>query len=262
MDYEKLCREVIELSKSVGHFIKGEQLKLKNHMIEVKSVNSLVTYVDKTAEKNIVDRLAKLLPEAGFIAEEGTSQKKGDIYDWIIDPLDGTTNFIHGIPVYSVSIALKKGDKIVMGVVYEINMGECFYAWKDSPAYMNDTTINVTDNINIADSLLATGFPYCDLKEMDDYFKLFYDMITSCRSLRRLGSAAVDLAYVACGRFDAFYEYKLNAWDLAAGAFIVQRAGGKISDFKGDDDYLFGGQILASNQGVYDEMMKKIGQYY
>src|SRR5690606_10092244 len=160
---------------------------------------------------------------------------------------------IHGIPVYSISIALKKADELVLGVVYEINMEECFYAWKGSPAYMNDTIIKVTENTKIADALLATGFPYCDLREMENYFKLFHDLITNCRSLRRLGSAAVDLAYVACGRFDAFYEYKLNPWDVAAGAFLVQQAGGKVSDFKGGTDYLFGEQILASNQGIYED---------
>lgn len=262
MDFEKLCREVIEISKNAGYFIKGERLKLRSEMIEVKSLNSLVTYVDKNAEKVIVEKLAELIPESGFIAEEGTSEKVGKEYNWIIDPLDGTTNFIHGIPIYSVSIALKKGDEIVLGVVYEINQDECFYAWKDSPAYMNDLKIKVSDNNSFPDALLATGFPYCDFERMGNYLRLFEDLMSHCRSLRRLGSAAVDLVYVACGRFDAFFEYSLNPWDVAAGAFIVQQAGGKVSDFQSGDNYLFGREIIASNSGVYDAMSKKIQEYF
>ena len=261
MELEELCKEVIELSKKVGAFIGGEQLKLKEEMIEVKSPNSLVTYVDKTAERQIIEKLSELLPESGFIAEEGTSDKTGKTFNWIIDPLDGTTNFIHGIPVYSVSIALQQRDEIVLGVVYEINQAECFYAWKGSPAFLNGKKINVSKNDNFSDAMLATGFPYEDCSYMNGYFDLFQDLMGNCRSIRRLGSAAVDLAYVACGRFDAFYECSLNPWDVAAGALIVQQAGGTVSDFKDGNNYLNGGEIIASNRSIHAPLIEKVQKY-
>lgn len=261
MDLEKLCREVIVLSQNVGSFIKGEQLKLKAEMIEVKSLNSLVTYVDKTAEKKIVARLSELIPEAGFVTEEKTIEKTGQKYNWVIDPLDGTTNFIHGIPVYSVSIALKENDKVILGVVYEINQAECFYAWKGSDAFMDEKTIKTSSNKDFSEAMLATGFPYEGCRYMNGYFQLFQDLMGSCRSIRRLGSAAVDLAYVACGRFDAFYECNLNPWDVAAGAFIVQQAGGIISDFNGGENFLEGGEIIASNKHIHQPLLNKVKEY-
>lgn len=258
MDFEILCKEVIELSKTVGTFIKGEQMKVKADMIEVKSLNSLVTYVDKTAEKRIIEKLSDLIPESGFIAEEGTSNKVGEKYNWIIDPLDGTTNFIHGIPVYSVSIALKEHDKVVLGVVYEINQAECFYAWQGSEAFLNKHKIHVASNHDFSEAMLATGFPYEDCRYMNGYFRLFQDLMGNCRSIRRLGSAAVDLAYVACGRFDAFYECSLNPWDIAAGAFIVQQAGGQVSDFKAGENFLESGEIIASNKHIHQPLLNKV----
>lgn len=260
LNLEMLCHDVVELAREVGIFIKVEENKVKNKDIELKSLNSLVSYVDKTAEEKIVKDLALFLPEAGFIAEEGTSIKIGNTYNWIIDPLDGTTNFLHGIPTYSVSIALKKNDRIVLGVVYEVNRDECFYAWENSKAFLNGDRINVSKTEKLANSLIATGFPYYDYERSENYFKVLKKLAHSTRGVRRIGSAAVDLAYTACGRFDAFFEYSLHAWDVAAGAFIVQQAGGTIIDFSGNDNWLFGKEIIATNSRIDSEFTPLVQQ--
>jgi myo-inositol-1(or 4)-monophosphatase len=262
LDLEALCQDVIELSREVGIFIKMEESKVSAKDIEEKSLNSFVSYVDKTAEKKLVEELSKLLPEAGFIAEEGTSTKKGERYNWIIDPLDGTTNFLHGIPTYSVSVALQRDDEIVLGVVYEVNRDECFYAREGGAAFLNSDKIRVSENKIFANSLLATGFPYYDYEHMESYFSVLKQLAQKTRGIRRIGSAAVDLAYVACGRFDAFFEYSLHPWDVAAGAFIVQQAGGKISDFKGGDNWLNGKEIVAGNPNVFAELGDLIKQSF
>lgn len=262
LDLEVLCQDVVELSREVGIFIKMEESKVKAKDIEEKSLNSLVSYVDKTAEQKIVEELGRFLPEAGFIAEEGTSTKKGERYHWIIDPLDGTTNFLHGIPTYSVSIALKRDNEIILGVVYEVNRDECFYAREDGSAFLNATQISVSKNKNFASSLLATGFPYYDYEHMESYFALLKQLAQQTRGIRRIGSAAVDLAYVACGRFDAFFEYSLHPWDVAAGAFIVQQAGGKITDFNGGDNWLNGKEIVAGNPKVFDSLLSLIKERF
>ncbi|MBL4708943.1 MAG: inositol monophosphatase [Flavobacteriales bacterium] len=261
VDLEVLCHDVVELAREVGIFIKVEESKVNQQDIETKSLNSLVSYVDKTAEESIVKDLSAFLPEAGFIAEEGTSTKIGKEYNWIIDPLDGTTNFLHGIPTYSVSIALKQGDDIVLGVVYEVNRDECFYAWKGSPAFLNGNKITVSKTAQLSDSLIATGFPYYDYHKSDEYFDLLKDLAKSTRGIRRIGSAAVDLVYTACGRFDAFFEYSLHAWDVAAGAFIVQQAGGVISDFSSEDNWLFGKEIVAVNPNLQTEFGTLVKQH-
>jgi myo-inositol-1(or 4)-monophosphatase len=261
LDLKILCHQVCNLSKEVGAFIKQEVKKVDNQDIETKSLNSLVSYVDKTAEEKIVKRLSELLPESGFIAEEGTSDKEGALYNWIVDPLDGTTNFLHALPIYSVSIALKRNDKIILGVVYEVNQDECFYAWKGSKSYLNETEIQVSKTMNLSDSLLATGFPYYDFERLNPYFEFLKYLAKNSRGIRRMGSAAVDLVYVACGRFDAFFEYSLNPWDVAAGAFIVQQAGGKVTDFKGGEDWLFGSEIVACSKKISVEFNSAIQKH-
>jgi len=262
MNLEEITKQVITLSKEVGKFIKGEANKLKTSQVEEKGVHNLVTYVDKQAEKTLVSGLRKLIPEAGFIAEEDQSLKRGERYNWIVDPLDGTTNFIHSVPLYSISIALTDGDELILGLIYEINLEECFYSWKGADAFLNGKKITVSSKDKLDNSLLATGFPYYDYSLLDPYLKLFKEMMKSTRGVRRLGSAAVDLAYVATGRFELFYEYGLNPWDVAAGAFLVQQAGGKLCDFKGGDNYVFGKQIVASNGKTHDEFMQKIHSFF
>lgn len=259
---QKLCQDVCELTKKVGFFIKEQRNSFTSSKIEVKGRNDFVSYVDKTAEEQLVAGLSTLLPEAGFIAEEGTSTRKGEEYNWIIDPLDGTTNFIHGVPCFAISIALMHKDTLVMGVIYEINLDECFYAWEGSKAYMNGKEIHVSENATLASSLLATGFPYYDYQHLDAYMELFKYFMKNTRGLRRLGSAATDLAYVACGRFEGFYEYSLQPWDVAAGAFIVQRAGGKVTDFKGENNYVFGKEIIAGNANSFDELLGAVKKFF
>jgi myo-inositol-1(or 4)-monophosphatase len=262
MQLEHLANQVIELSKQAGDFIRQERKTFNADKIEYKGLNDLVSYVDKTAEGIIVAGLEKILPEAGFITEEQTKNQTAERYNWIIDPLDGTTNFIHGLPVFSVSIALKEYDELVLGVVYEINQDECFYAWKDSPAYLNGKEIKVSKAPTISDSLIATGFPYYDFTKQPQYIELFTYLMKNCHGLRRLGSAAVDLAYTAAGRFDAYYEYNLNAWDCAAGIVIVKQAGGHVVNFSGGDEVLDTRELLATNGKFTDEMLQAIKQYF
>jgi myo-inositol-1(or 4)-monophosphatase len=259
---QQLCQDVCALTKQVGAFIKTELGQFSTDSIEIKGKNDFVSYVDKTSEKKLVEGLSLLLPEAGFIAEEGTSSKTGTTYNWIIDPLDGTTNFIHGIPCFAISIALMRDNKIVLGVIYEINQDECFYAWEGGKAYLNEKEINVSAISTLTNSLIATGFPYYDYKHLDKYMELFKHFMKHTHGLRRLGSAATDLAYVACGRFEGFYEYSLQPWDVAAGAFIVQQAGGKVTDFKGGADYIFGKEIVAGNAACFDEFLNTVKKYF
>lgn len=255
MDYKDICLKVNVICKIVGDFIYHENCKISEDNVEIKGKHDFVTYVDKTSEKMLVEELSKLIPESGFIAEENTSDKVGVEFNWIIDPLDGTTNFIHGIPLYAISIALKQNDEIVLGVVYEINLKECFYAWKDSNAFLNGQVIKVSETKTINDSLIATGFPYYDYARLTEYMNIFTYLLQNSRGVRRLGSAAVDLVYVACGRFEAFYEYGLRPWDVAAGAFIVQQAGGLNFDFEGEKNYIFGKEIISCNTHIAKELL-------
>ena len=225
MNYEYICKYVINAITGASHFIQTEAKKFSPDRIESKGLNNFVSYVDKTAEEMLVEALHEILPEAGFIAEENTVSDKGEQLKWVIDPLDGTTNFIHGIPVYAISIALMEGNETVLGVVYELNQNECFSAWKDGPAMKDSDEIHVSSAAKIKDSLIATGFPYYDFHKMKAYMESLEYFMQNSHGARRIGSAAVDLAYVACGRFDAFYEYSLQPWDIAAGSIIVERAG-------------------------------------
>lgn len=256
MNYKDICTKTVEIAKNAGDFIRNEGLKFSTNDIETKGKNDFVSYVDKGAEKLIVDALSALLPDSGFIAEENTSTTKGEVYNWIIDPLDGTTNFIHCLSPHAVSIALQENEKTVVGVVYEIGMDECFYAWKNGGAFLNNKKIHVSNKNKVADSLIATGFPYKDFGKMERFMHTLTYFMQNSHGLRRLGSAATDLAYVACGRFEAFYEYGLNAWDVAAGAFIVEEAGGLNCDYSGEDNFIFGHEIISSNAGIFAEFSK------
>jgi len=259
---EQITKQVTEVAREAGDFIRQERKNFDPDRIEFKGLNDLVSYVDKTAEQKIVATLQKILPEAGFITEEKTTTIVGDRYNWIIDPLDGTTNFIHGLPAYSVSIGLQDKDQLVAGVVYEVNQDECFYASIDTPAYLNGNVIKVSKAPTIADSLLATGFPYYDFGKMPEYLGLLTELMKSCHGLRRIGSAAVDLAYTACGRFEAFYEYNLNSWDVAAGIVIVRQAGGEVVNFSGGDEVINSRELLATNSKITAEMLEVIQKHF
>ena len=239
-------KNVSDLCLEVGEFILTECNNFDTGRIEQKEgFNNLVSYVDKESERRLVHALEKILPGAGFIGEEGTDIKGTNDYQWIIDPLDGTTNFTHGLPPFAISIGLAKKNKMVCGVVYEINKSECFHASEGNPAYLNDQIIHVSRVQTLSESLLATGFPYYHFDKIDAYLEIIKTFLQQTHGIRRLGSAATDLAYVACGRLDGFFEYKLNAWDVAAGSFIVEQAGGKVTDFNGGDNHLFGGELCA-----------------
>lgn len=253
MNYKELCYSVQEIAREAGSFIRTEGDKVTTEDIEFKDTTSLVTYVDKTAEANIVAALRKLVPEAGYVTEEGTAGSNNEKFTWVIDPLDGTTNFLHGIAPHSVSIGLLEDGIPVLGVVYEVKQDEMFYAWKDSPAFLNGKEIKVSPTKDIQNALIGTGFPYYDFDRVDDYIAAMKELMQKSRGLRRFGSAAVDLSYVAAGRFNAFYEHALHAWDVAAGAFIVQQAGGKVTDFNGGENWLFGGEIVAAAESISDE---------
>lgn len=262
MNLEQLTKEVIDLSKEVGAFIREEAQSFKISDIEYKGHSNLVSYVDKTAEEKIVKRLAELLPEAGFITEEETINKTGEVYNWIVDPLDGTTNFIHGLPVFSVSIALEQNKELVLGVVYEINLDECFYAWKGGGAYVNEKPIKVSPHEELSKTLIATGFPYYNFEKENQYLSIVKELMQQCHGIRRMGSAAVDMAYVACGRFDAYFEYNINLYDIAAGAVIVREAGGMAFNFSGKDEFFKSREIIASNGKIGEEMKRVIQKHF
>lgn len=257
----KLTEAVVTLSREVAAFIRTEGTRFSDANVESKSLNNLVSYVDKGAEQHFVDGLSSLLPEAGFIAEEGTGARAEEL-NWVIDPLDGTTNFIHGIPCYCTSVALMRGNSVLLGVVLEVTRDECFSAWKGGGAFLNGSAIHVSGRRTLVESLLATGFPYDDFGREAQYMDLLRALMHNSRGIRRLGSAAADLAYVACGRFEAFYEYGLNPWDVAAGALIVEEAGGTVTDFNGGERYVFGEEIVASNGAIHTELIGPIGKFF
>ena len=262
MNYELLCSKVVAATRLTGNFIRKESMAFDSNSIEYKGLNDMVSYVDKNAEKQLVKNLSKILPGSGFITEEDTENITDRTFTWIIDPLDGTTNFIHGIPTYSVSVALYEEDKPIIGVVYEINRGEMFATYKGGPALLNNKEIRVSKAENLTQSLLATGFPYYQFDKQPQYIQLFTDMMQKCHGLRRIGSAAVDLAYVACGRFDAYFEYNLNSYDVAAGAYLVQQAGGQIMNFAGGDEIFKTREVLATNGLLTEEILATIKKYF
>lgn len=261
MDYQHICEEVVLLARQVGVWLRSERERLTTVSMEAKGVHDYVTQFDKQSEKTIVTRLKELVPEAGFIAEEKTETIQGEHFNWIVDPLDGTTNYIHGLPPTAISIALREDEELVIGVIYEMWRDECFYAFKGGKAYMNGYPIHVTDCPKLDDSLLATGFPYSDFSILQPFMKYMEWSMQHTHGLRRLGSAATDLAYVACGRCDGYFEYGMKPYDVAAGAFIIQQAGGRVSDFSGGDNWLFGGEIVASGPRLFPEFLQSLNLF-
>ncbi|PKP20015.1 MAG: inositol monophosphatase [Bacteroidetes bacterium HGW-Bacteroidetes-21] len=255
---EKLCAEVVKISREAGAFIRSQVQVVTPDNVEYKGIHDFVTYVDKTSEKMLVEKLSVLLPDSGFLVEEKSVEHTNKELYWIIDPLDGTTNFLHGLSPFAVSIALMEKDEVILAVVYEVTQDECFYTWQGGAAYLNGKVIRVTERDKFSDSLIATGFPYYDYERIHPFLKTLEYFFNNTHGVRRLGSAATDLAYVACGRFEAFYEYSLHPWDVAAGVLLVKNAGGKVCDFSGKDDYIFGQELIASNAGIYDELLKVI----
>jgi myo-inositol-1(or 4)-monophosphatase len=237
-------------------FIKENLSVVASKDVIEKGTNSLVSYVDQQAEKILVAGLQELLPESGFITEEEMIEQSQAEWTWIIDPLDGTTNFLHAVPFFSVSVALYDGKDIVLGIVQQVMSGEVFCAIKNQGAFLDGKKIRVTDRKDFSDVLIGTGFPYKTEHTADGHFEALKDVLTHTRGIRRIGSAALDLCYVACGRYGAFYEHHLNPYDIAAGALIVREAGGVVSDYKGKDHWLFEGEILACAPQFRDRMLK------
>lgn len=254
---DQLLEEVLAVIRFTSKFIKSQVDQVSIDDIEEKELNSLVSYVDKKAEKLLVEGLDLLLPECGFITEEDTIDHTDKDYTWIIDPLDGTTNFLNKVPHFAISVALQKNKETILGVVKEVNSDEEWTALKGKGAYLNEKKIEVSTK-PFHEILVATGFPYSNDHDYDAFLSILKHWLTHTRGLRRLGSAALDLCYVACGRYGAYYETTLNAWDVAAGALIAKEAGGIVSDFSKGNDYLFGGEILAASPKVYEAVLKII----
>ena len=261
VDLKELCEAVCRVAREAGHLIRNERPHLNNANIESKGMHDFVTRVDKRSEAYIVQELHKILPDAGYIVEENTKTHHGEPFSWIVDPLDGTTNYIHDLPPYSVSIALASGTDILIGVVYEVGNEDTFYAWKSGGAYCNGEPLKTSRTNRLEDALIATGFPFTDYSRLDDFMRSLQHFMRTTHGLRRFGSAAVDLAYLASGRFDGFYEYHLHAWDVAAGALIVMEAGGRISDFSGGERYLFGQEIVAANPHIFEAFLRQVGTF-
>jgi myo-inositol-1(or 4)-monophosphatase len=261
IDLKEICRELEIAARETGAFILKESKGFDISRTESKGINNFVSYVDKGAEEMLVERLSKLLPEAGFITEEGTISKTGLKYCWVIDPLDGTTNFLHGLHPYAISIGLMEYDEVIAGLVYEIKGNELFTAWQDGGAWLNGKQIHVSKAEKLTDSLIATGLPYTDFDQLEQYMNSLTYFCRHTHGIRRMGSAAVDLAYVACGRFEVFYEYGLHPWDIAAGIILIREAGGEISDFSGVKKYLTGEEIVAANNGVFSEVLEIVSKF-
>jgi len=263
-DFTQLSLDLAALCRNTADFIRQEAATFDRGKVEHKGVHDLVSYVDQETERKLVAGLRQLLPEAGFITEEGTAgpDSQTEEYTWIIDPLDGTTNFVHGLPVYSISVALLHQRELVVGVVHEVNRDESFRAVRGGGAYCNEQPLHVTDVADLNSSLIATGFPYKDFGKMSTYLQVLGAFMNRSHGVRRLGSAAVDLAYVAAGRFEGFFEFNLNSYDVAAGILLVREAGGHVTQFLHDGDPLFGREVVASNRLVHAQMQQTIGEFW
>jgi len=222
MQYKEICFSAMEVVKTAAAYVREQHENRQGLTIEVKGRQNFVTQVDKEAEKILVAGLLELLPEAGFIAEEGTNNSRGEKYNWVIDPVDGTID-------------------------------EFFYAWKGGGTWLNGSPVRVSEVPRVDQALIATGFPYTNFKYLEQFMRSMDHFMKNSHGLRRLGSAATDIAYVACGRYDGFYEYGLHPWDVAAGMLLVKEAGGAVSDFAGHADPLFGEHIICSNLMIFNE---------
>lgn len=261
MELKEICISVEKIAAETSAFIMKESEGFDTSQIKSKGVHDLVSYVDTTAEKMLVEKLGNLIPEAGFHVEEGTSSKKGTRYCWIVDPLDGTTNFLHKLHPFAISIALSDYDEVIAGVVFEAGGNESFTAWKNGGSWLNGKKIQVSLSPDLANSLIATGFPYNDFRLLENYMQCLEHLIKNTQGVRRMGSASIDLAYVACGRFEGFFEYGLKLWDVAAGIILIREAGGIVSDFKGSFNNLSGKEIIGANNRVYNEFLEIVSKF-
>jgi myo-inositol-1(or 4)-monophosphatase len=257
--YKKVMFEAAEAAVKI-------QLQYFNTDFEIgrkRDYNDLVTEVDKKCEKRIFEIINKYFPDHNLLGEEGGDHNRKSDYIWIVDPIDGTVNYAHSLPLFCVSIALEIKGEIVMGIVYSAMTNEKFWAVKGEGAYLNNKKISVSGTEYLKDGLLVTGFPYGAKDNTDHCIDHFVNFIRLGLPVRRLGSAALDICYLACGRFEGFWEVSLNAWDVAAGYLILLEAGGKITDFKGNSYSVYGKQILATNgRTIHKEMMEVLEKAY
>jgi myo-inositol-1(or 4)-monophosphatase len=253
----------VKAARRAGSVINRGARDLDRLTITAKGPKDFVSEVDRAAEAAIVEVLHDTYPGHAILAEEGTAKgANADAeYLWIIDPLDGTTNFLHGLPQYCVSIALQHKGQITQGVIYDPVRNDLFTATRGRGAFLNDHRMRVSRRQHLRDCLVGTGFPFRDGSDLDTYVKMMRVMMTETAGLRRPGSAALDLAYVAAGYYDGFWEIGLNAWDVAAGSLLIIEAGGLVGDLLGDDAYLYGGQVIAANPRIFAQMVKVLSPY-
>jgi myo-inositol-1(or 4)-monophosphatase len=252
----------VKAARRAGQIINRASNDLDMLKVSSKQPNDFVTEVDKAAEAAIIEVLTEAYPNYGILAEESgvTPARDGRDaeYQWIIDPLDGTTNFIHGMPQYAVSIALARGNILEHAVVFDPNRNELFTASKGAGAFLNERRIRVSKRIKLGDALIGTGFPYREFDKIDLYLSIFKELAQKTAGQRRPGAASLDLAYVACGRYDGFWEFGLSPWDMAAGALLISEAGGLVSDLRGEANYLETGNIIAGTPKVFAPLLKLI----
>jgi len=250
-----MINDIIQISKEAGELIRNAFGK--THSVEFKTNElNLVTETDKASEKLITDFIRKKYPSHGVLAEEGSESNKSAEYLWVVDPLDGTTNFAHGLPIFSVSIGLQKNGETIAGVVYDVMRNVLYSAEKGSGSFENEKRINVSTNENIGHSILVTGFPYDVKLNPDKAYERFIAFLKQARAIRRLGSAAIDFCYAANGVFDGFWEVSLHPWDICAGKLIVEEAGGLVTDFDGNKIDIYSKRILASNGAIHQKMIE------
>ncbi len=249
-----MIKDIWEIASLAGEIIR--EGFGKNFQIEYKTnEKNLVTEIDKKSEQAIIDFISKKYPAHNILTEESGELKKDSEYVWVIDPLDGTTNFAHGLPIFAVSIGVMKNDEIIAGIVYDVMRNIFYSAEKGSGAYANESKIQVSNNDKLGLGVLVTGFPYNVAENPDKAFERFTNLTKKARAVRRLGSAAIDFCYVASGVFDGFWEVSLHPWDLCAGKLIVEEANGLVTDFSGREIGIFSKQILATNKKIHQQMI-------
>ena len=247
LDLEKLTGEVKRVAVEAGRFLREERLSFDPSRVEQKAAHDYVSYVDKESERRIVARLRELLPEAGFVTEEGTAPPSGEGLCWVVDPLDGTTNYIHGHTPYCVSIALRSRDTLLLGVVYDPSLDECFYAWQGGGAYLNGMPVRVSEVDSMEKAFSVIELPYEAERYARTGFHMIGRMYGQVAGIRMNGSAALAMCYVAAGRYDTWQEAFIGKWDFSAAALLVMEAGGQVTDFYGKEDFLDGHHIVATN---------------
>lgn len=259
---EKILNIAIESAEIASKYISSQACDIDEDKVEEKAQNDFVTFVDKNSEKLIIDNILRNFPDHNILAEESGSRVNGSGYSWIIDPLDGTKNFIKGIPAYAVSIGVTLDNEVIVGVVVDVTGGNIFHAARGKGAFKNNNTIRVSGQKNVSGSFFATGFPFRNKELIPSYFKVLQKLMDSASGARRIGAAALDICWLAQGSFDFFFEKGLSPWDVAAGAVILTEAGGTITDFRGESNYLFGGEVIASNGNFHNELLELIPRYF